>query len=204
MLEELALPYELRMLPFPPRVLAREYLSVNPLGTVPALRVGDHLMTESAAMCEYLASLAGAQRLGITPADTRYPAYLNWIHYGETTLTVPQTLVLRYGRFEPQERRLASITEDYGRWFIARSRLLTPTVAAQPYLCGKVFTAADISVGYALLLANYTGLMDRLDDSIRAYFARLSRREAYQRARLEEQRQAAIQGIDRTPAPDTV
>lgn len=36
-LEELELPYELVMLPFPPRALARSYLDINPLGTVPLI-----------------------------------------------------------------------------------------------------------------------------------------------------------------------
>src|SRR2546427_11240031 len=57
MLEELQLPYTLHMLPFPPRVLQRSYLELNPLGTVPLLRHGEARLTESAAICEYLAAL---------------------------------------------------------------------------------------------------------------------------------------------------
>jgi hypothetical protein len=56
MLEELQLPYQLHMLPFPPRALARSFLELNPLGTVPLLVQGDVRMTESAAMCQYLAA----------------------------------------------------------------------------------------------------------------------------------------------------
>jgi glutathione S-transferase len=55
MLEDLGLPYELKMPPFAPRVLERTYLEVNALGTVPALFDGDRRFTESAAICEYLA-----------------------------------------------------------------------------------------------------------------------------------------------------
>jgi glutathione S-transferase len=51
MLEELGIPYQLRMLPFPPRVLAREYLQENQSSTVPLLRDGDIRNTESATMC---------------------------------------------------------------------------------------------------------------------------------------------------------
>src|SRR6195952_5321649 len=61
-LEELGLPYDLRMLPFPPRVLAREYLALNPLGTIPLLVDGNTRMTESAAISQYLVT-----RYGPTP-----------------------------------------------------------------------------------------------------------------------------------------
>ena len=53
-LEELGLPYELRMLPFPPRVHAKSYLQENPLGTIPLMLDGATRMTESAAICHYL------------------------------------------------------------------------------------------------------------------------------------------------------
>jgi glutathione S-transferase len=52
MLEELGLPYQLAMLPFPPRGLARSYLDVNPLGTIPLIVDGNTRMTESAAICQ--------------------------------------------------------------------------------------------------------------------------------------------------------
>ena len=58
MLEELQLPYQLHMLPFPPRALARSFLELNPLGTVPLLTQGDVRMTESAAMSDPAAAVA--------------------------------------------------------------------------------------------------------------------------------------------------
>jgi glutathione S-transferase len=53
MLEELGLPYELKMLPFPPRVFAKEYLGINPLGTIPFMIDGETKMTESSGICHY-------------------------------------------------------------------------------------------------------------------------------------------------------
>ena len=104
MLEELQLPYQLHMLPFPPRALARSFLELNPLGTVPLLVQGDVRMTESAAMCQYLAATHADAGLDVAPTHPAYGAYLNWLHMSDATLTFPQTLVLRYGRFEPAER----------------------------------------------------------------------------------------------------
>jgi glutathione S-transferase len=119
MLEELGLPYELKMLPFPPRVLNKSYLAVNPLGTVPAMIDGDTRMTESAAMCQYLAVRAGPTLLNVDASEPEFGAYLNYLHFGEATLTFPQTLVLRYSRFEPEPRRSPQVADDYAKWFLA-------------------------------------------------------------------------------------
>src|SRR5258708_33521295 len=75
MMEELGLPYELKMLPFPPRVLAKEYLNENPLGTIPLLLDGETRMTESSAMCEYLATRYGPTQLAVTPDDADFGSY---------------------------------------------------------------------------------------------------------------------------------
>lgn len=104
MLEELAVPYQLKMLPFPPRFLAREYLAVNPLGTVPALLDGQLRMTESVAMCQYLATRYGQGTTNVQPDEADFGAYLNWLHFGEATLTFPQALILRYSRFESDRK----------------------------------------------------------------------------------------------------
>ncbi len=117
MLEELQLPYQLHMLPFPPRALARSFLELNPLGTVPLLTQGDVRMTESAAMCQYLAATHPDAGMDVPPTDPAYGAYLNWLHMSDATLTFPQTLVLRYGRFEPAERQQPQVVADYTRWF---------------------------------------------------------------------------------------
>ncbi|HEV8694498.1 MAG TPA: glutathione S-transferase [Lysobacter sp.] len=135
MLEELSLSYELRMLPFPPRLLARWYLDINPLGTIPLMISGGTRMTESAAICQYLCSLSAPTHLQVEPTEADYGAYLNFLHFGEATLTFPQTLVLRYSRFEPGPRRQPSVADDYAKWFQARLRTLEPLLSQQQYLC---------------------------------------------------------------------
>src|SRR5271165_2874831 len=96
-LEEIGLQYRLEILPFPPRYLAREYLEINPLGTIPLLVDGETRMTESAAICQYLAERYAGPPLAVRPDEQGYGAYLNALHFGEATLTFPQTIVLRYG-----------------------------------------------------------------------------------------------------------
>lgn len=202
MLEELGWPYELKMLPFPPRVFDKSYLDLNPLGTVPALFDGAVRMTESAAICQYLATRPGAAALDVSSDDADYAAYLNYLHFGEATLTFPQTLLLRYAHFEPPGRQSPQVVEDYTRWFLARLRTLEPLLAQQDYLAAGRFTAADVSVGYALLLAQHLGLAPRFTPAVQAYWQRLQARDGYRRAMAAQEGAALAQGVSPVAAPD--
>ena len=183
-LEELGLPYELHLLPFPPRMRAPEYLQVNPLGTIPALRDGDTFMSESAAIVQYLATRYGPSDLAVPADDPAYGAWLNWLHFGEATLTFPQTLVLRYRRFEPGKAEV--VADDYAQWFLSRLRHVDRALADGDWLCAGRFTAADISVGYALLLARQLKLDAKFSPAIQAYWARLSDRPAFKAAKAAQ------------------
>jgi glutathione S-transferase len=181
-LEELELTYTLITLPFPPRALAKEFKEINILGTVPAYMDEHGLMTESAAICQYLVTRQPASPLAVNSQDDAYGAWLQWLHFGEATLTFPQTLILRYGRFEPQERRQPQVVEDYTLWFLGRLRAVDAALADQEFLCAGRFTVADISVGYALMLAQTLGLDARFPPAVDAYWRRLQKRPGFQRA----------------------
>ena len=181
-LEELGLDYELKLLPFPPRVLAREFLAENPLGTIPLLIDGDTRMTESAAMIEYLSVRHGQGALSVAADEAGYGAYLNGLHFGEATLTFPQTLVLRYSRLEPEARRNPQVASDYARWFLARLKGLDLILQHHDYVAAERFTGADISIAYALLLATSLGLSDDFPPAVAAYWARMQARAGFERA----------------------
>ena len=202
LLEELGLPYALKMLPFPPRALARSFLQENPLGTVPLLLDGETRMTESAGICEYLAARHSPGNLNVAVDDPAYGAYINWLHMSDATLTFPQTLVLRYTHFEPAGRKQPQVAEDYSRWFLARLRAVDAAVQQHEFVCAGRFTTADIAVAYALMLATHPGLDAQFSPAVAAYWARLQARPTFQRT-LAVQYQAAIdQGVPTTPAPD--
>lgn len=201
MLEELAVPYELVMLPFPPRVSARWYLDINPLGTVPLLIDGPTRMTESAAICQYLCVRNAPTPMQVDPGDDDFGAYLNYLHFGEATLTFPQTLVLRYARLEPEERRQPVVAEDYTKWFLSRLRSLDQVLEHQTFLCAGRFTAADVSVGYALMLAQHLGLASRFTPAVAAYWDRLQQREGFLRALRSQELAAQAQGVSTVAAP---
>lgn len=183
MLEECGLDYELELLPFPPRWKKPEYLEENPLGTIPLLIDGDTRMTESAAICEYLAAKYGPKELHVGPDEPEFGAYLNALHYGEATLTFPQTLVLRYTRLEPEERRQPVVAEAYAKWFLGRLTALETRLASHDYVAAERFTAADVSVTYALLLAQALDILKPLPDTLQTYWDRMSARPAFKRAK---------------------
>ncbi|WP_407156894.1 glutathione S-transferase family protein [Bradyrhizobium sp. STM 3557] len=195
MLEELGLSYELKMLPFPPRVLAKEYLALNPLGTIPLMIDGENRMTESSGICHYLGVTYGPTSLMVEPHEPSYATFLNWMYFSDATLTFPQTLVLRYSQLEPEERRSVQVATDYARWFLGRLRAVEAATAGAETLCAGRFTAADIVIGYALRLAASIGLAKDFGSNVASYWARLQTRMGYQRA-LEAERRAGIeQGV---------
>lgn len=199
------IPIDLVILPFPPRVKQKDYLAINPLGTIPAFVVGGTVMTESMAICDYLAARCPETRLALTPEEPDFAACLNWSHHGEATLSFPQAIILRYSRFEPPERRLPQAAEDYTRWFLARLRALEAAVAdGRRYLCAGRLTLADLSVGYALLLADYLDLKDRFTPGVAAYYAGISAEPSFLKALAWEKEAALAQGVSPEPAPRLV
>ena len=183
-LEELGLKYKLHLLPFPPRIREPAFLEVNPLGTIPAMRDGETFMTESAGIVQYLVTRYGPSDLALAPEDPGYGAWVNWLHHGEATLTFPQTLVLRYRQLEPG--RAEHVADDYAKWFVSRLRFASRTLETSDYLVNGRFTAADISVGYALLLAHQLKLNDRFSPAINAYWERLKSRPAFLAAKAAQ------------------
>ena len=190
-LEEMGLDYRLHLLPFPPRIREPEYLAINPLGTIPLLKDGETTMTESAAIIEYLATRYGPSPLAVSVDEPGYGAWLNWLHFGEATLTFPQTIVLRYRRLEPEARRLPQAADDYAQWFASRLRHIDRALAdGAEWLCADRFTGADVSVGYALLLARTLGLADAFKPAVRAYWDRLSGRAGFKSAKQAQRGKA--------------
>ncbi|GHE81906.1 glutathione S-transferase family protein [Thalassotalea profundi] len=180
-LEEMQLPYELHCLPFPPRVLAKEYLALNPLGTVPLLIDDNTNLTESSAMLLYLVEHYNQGHFGVENSNKNYGDYLNWLFQSDATLTFPQTLLLRYSQFEPKNRQNSQIVQDYKIWFLSRLKMVNQRLIEQEYLVNNRFTIADIAVGYALYLGELLGLASNYQPQTLTYLQRLKSRSAFQR-----------------------
>jgi glutathione S-transferase len=187
MLEEMALPYRLHLLPFPPRYRQPDYLAINPLGTIPFLRDGAVELTESVAMLAWIGERYGPTPLLVEAAEPERAAFLNYLFQADATFTFPQTLVLRYRVLEPQERRQPAVADAYATWFLRRMDWVERGLAdGREWLVAGRFTAADIAVGYACLLADVLGLMGDLGPGTHAWWARCTTRKGYAAARLAQ------------------
>jgi glutathione S-transferase len=185
-LEEMQLDYELVTMNFPPRFEHDGYLDVNPLGTVPSFVDGGVTLTESTAICHYLAEKYGPTLLAVASDEIEYGEYLNWLYRSDATLTFPQTLVLRYTRLEPEERRVPQVVEDYTKWYLSRLRSVESALEDREYLCADRFTIADIAVGYALFMGISLGLNEYYKPNCQRYLKSLMEREGFIRAMARE------------------
>ena len=182
--------FEVETISFPPRVFQKEFLGVNPLGTVPyfvdGAGAGDAdgavAMTESTAICLYLVERYGKRDFGLAADHSEYPDYLNWLFQSDATLTFPTAIALRYSAMEPPERRQPQVVQDYAKWFLGRLRGLDAHMEARDYLVDGRFTIADIAVGYALHLGEVVGLAEHYTPQVAAYLDRLRDRAAFKRA----------------------
>lgn len=181
-LEELELPYELEVMPFPPRFLQKEYLQINPLGTIPYFVDGDARMTESSGVGLYLVETYKRYDFGLEPGHPEYGQYLNWMFHSDATLTFPQTLVLRYTKLEPEEKRNPQVANDYRKWYLARLRMLDAHLLDNEFLVDDRFTVADIAVHYALFLGESLDIAGDYQPQTKAYLERLKERPGFQRA----------------------
>ena len=182
LMEEMGLAYRLRRVDLLAGVdKDPEFLAVNPGGFLPAIQDGDVTMVESIAIMEYLMARYGPTPLAPDPREPAFPAYQQFLHLGEAGLAVPINYVSSARNFAPEADRDNWSARDALQTFHSRLRLVTRQLARGSYLAGERFTAADISVSYALLLARRAAGV-ALGAAEQAYMARTSEREAYKRA----------------------
>jgi glutathione S-transferase len=182
LLEEMGLAYRLR----PVDLLAgvehdTEFLAINPSGFIPALRDGDVTMVESIAIMEYLIARYGPTPLAPVAHDPAFPPYQQFLHLGEAGLAASIYFVVGARNMAPESERQNWSARHALRVFESRLRLVTRQLARSPYLAGEAFTAADISVTYALELAQRAGGVV-LGDTEQNYVARTTGRAGYKRA----------------------
>jgi glutathione S-transferase len=141
---------------------------------------------------EYLMARYGPTPLALTSRDPAFGAYQQFLHLGEAGLAASIFFVIGARNFAPEaERRNWSGRQALGV-YESRLKLVTRQLARSPYLTGEAFTAADISVTYALELARKHGGVTPGEAEV-AYVARTTGRDAYKRA--VEKSEAAIAKI---------
>ena len=182
LLEEMGLPYRVRDVQLLDDIESdTEFLAINPAGFIPAIEDGDVVMVESIAILEYLMARHGPTPLALAPGDPGFAAYLQFLHLGEAGLAMPINIGVAALILAPEaEKKNWSV--GWGlEIFEKRMRLVTRQLARAPYMAGDNFTAADISITYALQFARRTGFHTP-GEAEQAYIARTTGRDAYRRA----------------------
>jgi glutathione S-transferase len=186
LLEELGADYELHVLNLKQREQRQpDYLAINPMGKVPAIRHGDALITEQPAVFLYLADLYPAVQLAPPIGDPLRGPYLRWmVFYGSC---FEPALVDKSMQREPAPPS----TSPYGD-FDSMLKTLTDQLEKGPYMLGDRFSALDVLWGTAL---NWTTMFKLVPELpvIRAYVDRVLARPAMQRAAAKDAELVAAQ-----------
>jgi glutathione S-transferase len=186
MLEEVGQPYKAQIVEFA-RMRSPEYLAINPMGKVPALRHGDTMVTEAAAICAYLADLFPEAGLAPTPGSRLRGPYYRWLFFAagpieaaNTDRTLGVTVRPEHMRmvgYGSQERTLAALEDQ---------------LKLSEYIAGDRFTAADVYVGSHVGWGMAFGSIDRRP-AFERYWVLLGARLAAQKARELDDKLVAVQ-----------
>jgi glutathione S-transferase len=187
MLEEIEKPYRTELLDYDTTMKAPAYLSINPMGKVPAIRHGETVVTEAAAICAYLADAFPQARLAPPPNDRLRGPYYRWLFFVAGPLEAAWTNKAM-GFVVPQERERMM---GYGR-FEDVINALEAAVSRAEYVVGDSFTAADVYLGSGIGFGMQFGAIEKRP-AFEQYWQRLSARPAALRAKEIDDSLAAQQ-----------
>ena len=177
MLEELGQPYRTEVLDYGTTMKTAEYLRINPMGKVPAIRHGEQVVSETAAICAYLADAFPRAGLAPPPGDPARAPYFRWLFFAAGPFEAAVT-AKAMGFVTPQGREASTGWGSFGAVMDA----LEIAVSASDYIAGNRFSAADVYVGAQVGF----GLMFKSIEprpAFERYWQRLSARPAAVRAR---------------------
>jgi glutathione S-transferase len=175
MLEEIGQPYDTEILDYASTMKAEPYLSINPMGKVPAITHKGKVVTEVAAICCYLAD--AFPEAGLAPDPQDRADYYRWIFF--TSGPVEAAFSNKAAGWEPAPERQAMF--GYGNYDLAINTL-EKALAGKTYIASDRFTAADLFVG---AMVNFMLQFNLLEPRpvFTDYTARVTDRDAYRRAK---------------------
>ncbi len=176
MLEEVGQPYRTEVLEYASSMKAPAYLAINPMGKVPALRHGEQVVTEAAAICAYLADAFPAAGLAPPHGHKLRAPYYRWLFFGAGPIEAAVTNRALGFVVPPERERMAG----YGRIELVLNAL-DAVLSQGEYLAGDSFTAADVYVGSQLGFGMMFGTIEKRP-AFQSYWQRISARPACVRA----------------------
>jgi glutathione S-transferase len=186
MLEEVGAPYETEVIPYD-QIKSEAYLAINPMGKIPAIKHRDHVITESAAICAYLADTFEEAQLG--PRDAEKADYYRWLFYAAGPLEAAVSS-RAMGWVAPPERERMLGFGNFERVVAVLDELLS----LRDYVCGDRFTAADVYLGSQIMFPMQFKMLPEKESFLR-YRERLQGRDAYKRANEIDDLKAAEMGL---------
>ena len=176
MLEEVGQPYRTEVLEYGTTMKSPGYLAINPMGKVPALRHGEVVVTEAAAICAYLADAFPQAGLAPPPGDKARAPYYRWLFYAAGPVEAAVTNKAMGFELAPGRERMAG----YGTYSDVMNALEL-AVGQGDYIAGGRFSAADLYVGSQLGWGLMFGTIEKRP-AFESYVARLRERPAAIRA----------------------
>lgn len=173
MLEEVGQPYDTQIISYDELKNAR-YLAVNPMGKVPAIKHRDHVVTECAAICAYLADAYPEAMLG--PRTDEKADYYRWFFFAAGPVEAAVSNKAMGWEPTPERERMFG----YGN-FERTIAVLDELLTRRDYVCGNRFTAADVYLGSQIMFPLQFGMLPERE-SFLGYRDRLQARPAYKRA----------------------
>jgi glutathione S-transferase len=177
MLEEVGEPYETVLLDYGTTMKGDDYLAVNPMGKVPAIRHGGIVVTETAAICAYLADAFPDKGLAPPPGSFERGPYYRWMFFAAGPVEAAVT-GKSMGLLAPPDKKMMA---GYGS-FEETIDALERAVSRSPYICGDTFSAADVYVGSQIGWGMMFGNIEKRP-AFETYVGRLVQRPASVRAR---------------------
>ncbi|HWA22647.1 MAG TPA: glutathione S-transferase family protein [Caulobacterales bacterium] len=159
-----------------------EFLAVSPLGQSPAIQDGDVKMIESIAIMQYLMARHGPTELAVQPEEKDYPAYIQFLEFGEAGLCSIGNAAVATRYMAPEDQKKNWTANYIAEAQRKRLGVVRRHLQDRQYMAADRFTAADISIGFALSVFKLFGVMKDADPVLDAYFERLTARPAFQRA----------------------
>jgi len=181
LLEELELDYEVARTDFRPPA-EQFFAQSTPLGKFPTLQDGEVLMCESGAIVEYLLERYGNGRLAPPVGSPARAAYLQWLHFAESTAFPPLGILVWLTRYRDDATEHLTLIEDTRTRAASGFEFLERELGDKRYLLGDEFSAADIMMGFTLIAARTLGVLDQHYPGLQRYLGRLEARPALQKA----------------------
>jgi len=181
LLEELGLPYELERVEFSPTT-DRFFQQATPTGKLPTLEDGDIVMCESGAITEYVVETYGDGRLAPALGTAERAAYLQWIHFAESTAFPPIGVLVWLTLYRDRPEDLGRFIKDVEARVANGLYYLETALDRRTFLLGEAFTAADVMMGFTVNVASMLGQLDDRYPNLTAYLRRLQDRPAFQKA----------------------